>query len=1035
MAVTTNNVTWSGGAGAGNPYWNVDANWAGGIAPSNPTPGSIIYTNAGTSVTGVLDVARSVGGILLGVTYEAASPVHTLNLGGYTLTLAGTLDVAMGSRTLILTNGTFQVGTSAVVGSLMVGHNSYGTVILQCCTGVVFSSQQMGTLRVGDKDGVSNAQAGQFDLRGATIAGGVLNMQNLNIGAKGTSYIALDGSTAINAIVVSNTLSMGESGYGGTAYIGNPANSKLPANVSIQVGTSPTQRGSIIQIGKNTSPAQGLTATLAASTGGTFTAYVTNLTVVPYEATYTGGGQQNGTLDISAMTNCAIDAINFNIARDYAGNNPSALPCGTVRLCSGTITAGTVVVGGTVCSGFGLLALSNTMFTVTNSITLNTTATNIISLGAVPKGLDVQGAFIDGGGKIRVNFLADPPVGTTNWAIRVAGNAQSTLGAMVGSGRLTSTNAFVDAAKKAGFIYDASANYSYYALVDTNVTLLPLAIAKSQVTYEMAPGGQVLVAVSEINNGSFDPNNRATTLTISTNGGPDASSLTFNAVGDYAVNLKIVAGTDSATAASTVHIVNLNPGVTNNLTWQGLASTVLMPRREWKWSGNWLEGAPPTNPTPATINYKTLGQSVTGIVEQSRTIGGIYFDSGANAASISHTLDLGGNTLTLAGNLIGADYRGWIFQMTNGTFRIGSSNVTANLTIGSKNPGTLTLAPGTSLDPVNVGTVTLGDCNSSGSGLAVLDLRGCQIVGGVLRMRNLFLQGYSADACVYLDANSGISSIAISNTLSVGNSIGGGTTYIGNPVDGKLPSNISVMMGQSAGQRGNLVFGPSSWLGYARTSKLVASSGGTFTAYLTNLWLSANGVNATAAQYGLLDISKMNTCAIDVQSLLLAPDAPTTPSATDMFQGELRLGPGAVTAGTSVIGATNNAGFGLLVTSNTTITVTNALTINKTGQLTLGIGSQSCGLVISNALNTALSLATATNGALRIAFRSAPAARPFYGLSWQGDHVAALQALQAAGTLVVDSSGLAPKPATIFKTGGATYIGLPPPAGSLFLLR
>ena len=30
---TTGNVTWSGGAGAGNPYWTGSTNWAGGYAP------------------------------------------------------------------------------------------------------------------------------------------------------------------------------------------------------------------------------------------------------------------------------------------------------------------------------------------------------------------------------------------------------------------------------------------------------------------------------------------------------------------------------------------------------------------------------------------------------------------------------------------------------------------------------------------------------------------------------------------------------------------------------------------------------------------------------------------------------------------------------------------------------------------------------------------------------------------------------------------------------------------------------------------
>jgi len=142
-----------------------------------------------------------------------------------------------------------------------------------------------------------------------------------------------------------------------------------------------------------------------------------------------------------------------------------------------------------------------------------------------------------------------------------------------------------------------------------------------------------------------------------------------------------------------------------------------------------------------------------------------------------------------------------------------------------------------------------------------------------------------------------------------------------------------------------------------------------------------------------------------------------------------------MTVGTATIGASTNIGSSLVSTSNTFFTVTNSLTINKTGQLLLGIGSQSCGLVISNALSSTLNLATATNNALRIVFRAAPATRPFYGLSWPGDHVSALQSLQSAGTLVVDSTGLAPKTAAIFKTGGVTYLGLPPSAGMMVMFR
>ena len=586
LAVTTNDVTWSGGAGAGNPYWNVDANWLGGVAPTNPTKATVFFATNGQTVAGTLDADRTVGGISAG---SSTNTTHTLNLGGYTLTVTNSLTILSGTKalynTLYLTNGTVRIGTDTAAGAINV--NPPGNL---CLSGATLDAHNLSRIYV-----YPNPYAlSQIDLRGATILGGTLRMGSLLLDGSGWygSLMLLNNATVVSSIIVTQTLEMGVADVSQNTpqYIGNPADTftfdtatfgRFPAGISLTVGTSATARATMLLAKPTMGTAINRVAIRAApGGGGTFTAYLSSLGI-GIRGIASGTISPRGLFDVAAMDSCLLDVVNLQLAPGQTNAVAADNEIGELDLPTGTATVGTAVIGATAGVGYGKLSLSNTMFTVTNSLTLNATASNSISVGAVSKGLDVQGTFIDGGGKIRVNFLTDPAVGTTNWAIRIAGNAQSTLGAMVGSGRLTSTNAFVDAAKKAGFIYDASANYSYYALVDTNVTLLPLAIAKSQVTYEMAPDGQVLVAVSEINNGSFDPNNRATTLTISTNGGPDSTSLTFNTVGDYAVTLKIVAGTDSATAGSTVHVISPNPGVTNALTWSGAASTVLMNRPEW----------------------------------------------------------------------------------------------------------------------------------------------------------------------------------------------------------------------------------------------------------------------------------------------------------------------------------------------------------------------------------------------------------------------------------------------------------------------
>ena len=70
-----------------------------------------------------------------------------------------------------------------------------------------------------------------------------------------------------------------------------------------------------------------------------------------------------------------------------------------------------------------------------------------------------------------------------------------------------------------------------------------------------------------------------------------------------------------------------------------------------------------------------------------------------------------------------------------------------------------------------------------------------------------------------------------------------------------------------------------------------------------------------------------------------------------------------------------------------------------------------------------------------VRFLAPAAALPHYGLAWAGDHVATLEAWESDGRLVINDAGLGGETAEIFLTGGSTYVGLPPPRGSLFRLR
>jgi hypothetical protein len=473
------------------------------------------------------------------------------------------------------------------------------------------------------------------------------------------------------------------------------------------------------------------------------------------------------------------------------------------------------------------------------------------------------------------------------------------------------------------------------------------------------------------------------------------------------------------------------PGVptSGDVTWSGAAVGP-----DWDYDSNWLGGVAPANPTAATVTYGAGGQAVVGYLEADRQIGGLNFN-----ADCAHSLNLGGRGLTLAGNLTGADYCAWSFRVTNGTLRLGTAGTAANLTIGRMDSATLTLSPGTILDPVNVGRVSLGEHNSSGNGQGLLDLRGCPVSGRTLRMRSLSLVGYWYGSYVYLNGSTGIDAIEISSTLSLGDSWAPGTylsddldTYVGNPADGgRLPPNVSLTIGTSDAQRGNLVVNRLSTSSYSgvRIDKIVASAGGVFTAHLTNLWVSANGANAgTALQHGALDVSRMAACSVDARNITIG--SPTSPLATDVVRGEVRLCPGTVTAGQVAVGATTGQGFGLLELSNTVVTVSEALSIRATGDVVARQGSASGGITVEA---DAGGLVIAAGATLTLRFQQPAMALPHYGLRWKGNHVTELEDMAADGRLVIDDAGLG-KDATLFVSGGYTCVGLANASGTVIIL-
>jgi hypothetical protein len=163
---------------------------------------------------------------------------------------------------------------------------------------------------------------------------------------------------------------------------------------------------------------------------------------------------------------------------------------------------------------------------------------------------------------------------------------------------------------------------------------------------------------------------------------------------------------------------------------------------------------------------------------------------------------------------------------------------------------------------------------------------------------------------------------------------------------------------------------------------------------------------------GIVDCGNAEDVSLDVKTLLVCDGA--SPN-----YGEFRIGRGQGRADTVTLGngsavdpATN---LGLLDLNGMALSVTNRITLNRSGAVRATIRGASSGLFIENPDPAALqvnSLATLAAGAgVRFVFhdpdksrylpraRATPETPVYWGLKWSGDHVAFLQDLVSKGQL------------------------------------
>jgi hypothetical protein len=998
--------TWSGGAGAGNGQWDNGANWDSASPPANPTGNTITYDNDGAAVTGVVTGDWRVGTM----DFKHTTGSHKIDLNGATLTVGGDSSINRGGLN---------------IGGLLVAHGTGGTGN----KAVVFTN---GTLRLGDGSlvsigvGIGRQTRGQLDLRQAAIEGGVLKLANLYIGRRdswtyadildGVSDVLLGSGTA-SALHVVNNLTIGYGSGRAHGRIGEIVGTTymLPVGMDLLLGdatSSPPVRCAAT-IGRG--GWYETTGELRAQSGGQFTGYLSSLTVGRTEDDH----YLRGLLLLEDMTNCAVDVTTVFIGKG-----------GKVSLPPGVVTNGTTSVGS---DGTGSLTLRGTRYAVTNSVHVYGSGRINVTVTNASTGLDIipstAGALtVDSGGLIDITFEQDPPPGGLTWGLRWLGNHVSALQTLESQGRLSwSTNAGVTVV--AALFYDSSAGYTYIGLNDSDD---PMAVA-GDITVELIPPDPVEIGVDDLDGGSYDPKGPAHYI-VATNlyyaGGAATNRVVFSTAGVYNVTLEVVNNV-SATGTATAVVTVIDPitPTAGGVTWSGLAPTALMDRREWQWADNWLGGVAPTNPTTAVVNFGIEGLSVTGIVEDARAVGTLRLSN----TSGSHTIDLGGHTLTVSGTLqAGSGGRGWGL-LTNGTVRVGSGGTPGNISVGYMDVDTtckLTIGGAAlegTIDQVSIGRGRLS--------VGVLDLQAATVPGGTLRMSDLYIGDRGAN-WTYPDSRNGIS------TLDLGTGTVAAVQIVDNLVIGRGSGRAHGRMGevitpvnqsaQGQSQTGthklpvgcDLIFGDATSSPPARcavtigrggdydtSGELIAQSGGEFNGTMSSLIVGKHeGVHELR---GLLELGTMDRCTVDALSVFVGRG------------GHVSLPPGTATVGTTTVG-TDTAGNGRLDLLGTHYSITNACTIGARGTVNVEVGSGAIGLDLAESATMTVS----AGGLIDITFTGPGLG---YGLRWAGDKTSEIQSLIDDGKITWDDSATG-RTAGLFFRSGYTFIG-PPPAGTVISVR
>jgi len=443
--------------------------------------------------------------------------------------------------------------------------------------------------------------------------------------------------------------------------------------------------------------------------------------------------------------------------------------------------------------------------------------------------------------------------------------------------------------------------------------------------------------------------------------------------------------------------------------------------QEWFRADNWTDSVAPTNPTTDTIRFTNTDTDAS----VAKLLAPIPDWDGSTATNVwrigrlrfshtsgEHRLDLGGQTLEIHGDL-DKDDNGGTARILNGTLMATNR---------------IYVYRGSTLDIQTALHGRIREIRFTGGthNTPRLNMTGAVVEDGVLDIDELRMPSNNHTFCYWHIAPATLHTIRIRNQAILGRARNT-AAFIGTSDSGVLPPDVNLYFGMDSDNRCDLLIGT---LGANHSShfvrgKIAASSGGVFEGWFDELFVGYTD-NEGNIDVAVLDLREMDSLMLNVNDMRIGVN---DGGSLTRLRADVWLPAGEATVGNVRVG--NDQGvndWGRLTMSNTVFDVTGSVNADANATITVRVsGDRASGLTLAEWPDIH------ADASVHLVFLADPVHDGLhYGLKIAGN---VAEALQAADWLSVDDDALTGRKAAIYSQGGDTYVGIPPPPGSLFLLR